>query len=473
MRPARDDVIWSLAAIVLLGLGTSNNNGHWSMLSFAIVSSALVVMGWRFAIALAAGGPASSREGESGSAGGAQRYRGYVVLALLATMPATALLDGRLLPPAALARFGFGRGIQGLSLVLLATYLPFLRAEATAEPERRKTTRFAVFGALLFLAGVMAIRVSPEPDIDVWTIQERAAQLVLQGKNPYVWIAVPTSDRADDFTVVYNYPPISIYLALLGRCIGGDPRYGMLASMIVAGVALRVIARTGRSEKVAEDRPALFDDAPALAFWLWSPLLFVLDRAWIDPLQVALLASAVAAYVRRWETLAAAVLGVALSSKQSMFWLVPLAFALLRFDVKRWAALAAGALVPLLPFMVWDLARLKHNLFDFMAGLGPRHDALCFTAFVHHAFGAEFPHQIGFALGAIAVGIAWWRRPARTGDVDRTAHALAFAQATAVTYYLFFFFNRWMFANYYCTVAGFVAITAAVAAARRADERAR
>lgn len=457
MRPVRDDVLWSLAAVVLLGLATSNNNGHWSKLAFTIASAALVVIGIRFAAALS----------RRGLPQGDVRYGGYAALVLLAVMPIMALLDTRILPPEPLARFGAGRGIQVLSLLLLATYVPFLGASSPKEPERRKTVRFAVFGALVLALGVLVIRVSREPDIDVWTIQQRAAEYMLEGKNPYQWIAVPTSDRADDFTVVYNYPPLSIYLAMLGRCIGGDPRYGMLASILAAGVALRMIARTRGAKAEGADRPALLDDAPALAFWLWSPLLFVLDRAWIDPVQVALLATAVAAYLRRWETLAAVVLGVALSSKQSMFWLVPLTFAFLRFDVKRWAAMAGGALAPLLPFMVWDFARLKHNLFDFMAGLGPRHDALCFTAFVHHAFGAAFPHRIGFLLGAIAVGLAWWRRPVRE---DRSASVFVFALATAATYFVFFFFNRWMFANYYCTVAGFAAITAATAATPRDDE---
>lgn len=447
MRFVRDDVFWSLAFVVLLGLGTSNNNGHWSMLSFAIVSAGLVVGAIPFVAALRRRASAPTSGPLAGNAGG------WLLIGLLATMPLTALFDARLLPPAALAHFGGGRAMQVVTLLLLATYL--------RENERLRTARFVTFGVVTFALGVLTIRLSREPDIDVWTIQQRATELLLEGKNPYQWVAIPTSDRADDFTVVYNYPPLSIYLALLGRVVGGDPRYGCLVAVIAAGIALRVIARTGAEEK----RPAIVDDAAALSFWLWSPILFVLDRAWVDPQQVALLAIAVAAWSRGKNTLAAVVLGVTLTSKQSMFWLVPLAFVFLRFDTKRWAALAAGAFLPLLPFVVWDFARLKHNLFDFMAGLGPRHDALCFTAFVHHAFGAAFPHQIGFLLGAVAVGAAWWRRPA---SESRAENALAFARATAIAYYVFFFFNRWMFANYYCTVVGFAAITAAAAVARDA-----
>ncbi|MBS2014155.1 MAG: hypothetical protein JST00_14795 [Deltaproteobacteria bacterium] len=453
-RAVRDDLTASLAFVVLLGLGTSNNNGHWSKLSFAIVFAALLLMGWGFVAAL---------RGRGSAAPGARwaPYHPYLVLALLAAMPLTALLDARLLPADALARFGAGRALEAASLLLLATYVPFASG-ARSEPARWRTGRFALFGAIVAATGVLAIRLSREPDIDVWTIQARAAELLLEGKNPYVWIAVPTSDQADAFTVVYNYPPISIYLAIAGRLLGGDPRYGLLATIVAAGFALRAIARSG-APREGKGRPAIIDDAAALSFWLWSPLVFVIDRAWIDPLQVALVAFAVLAYVRQRETLAAVVLGVALTSKQSMFWLVPLAFVFLRWDVKRWAAFAAGALAPLLPFLVWDAARLKHNLFDFMAGLGPRHDALCFTAFVHHAFGAAFPHVTGFLLGGVVIAAAWWRRPP---PGDRHESVLAFARATTAAYYVFFFFNRWMFANYYCTVAGFAAITAAVAAAR-------
>jgi len=451
MRFVRDDVFWSLAFVVLLGLGTSNNNGHWSMLSFAIVSVGLIVGAIPFVAALRRRGSTPIPERLSGRAGT------WLLVGLLAIMPVVALLDGRLLPSAALAGFGGGRAMQVVTLLLLATYL--------REDERMGTARFVTIGVVTFALGVLAIRLSRAPDIDVWTIQQRATELLLEGKNPYQWVAIPTSDRADDFTVVYNYPPLSIYLALFGRLLGGDPRYGNLLAVIAAGVALRVIARTGCEDGEKEKRPAIRDDVAALSFWLWSPMVFVVDRAWVDPQQVALLAIAIAAGSRGKPTLSAIVLGVALTSKQSMFWLVPLAFVLLRFDAKRWAAMAAGALLPLLPFMIWDFARLKHNLFDFMAGLGPRHDALCFTAFVHHAFGAAFPHQIGFLLAAVAVGAALWRRPVGEGRADSV---LAFARAAAITYYVFFFFNRWMFANYYCTVAGFAAITIAAAAARDA-----
>ncbi len=454
MARLRDDYLASLVAIVLMGLATSNNNGLWSKLSFGLVSAAFVTLVWRVARAAIDRGADTPRRPAIVDAAGP-----WIVLVLLASMPITAIFDTGLLPPHPMRVFTDRRLTLAMELVLLATYLPFLSG-ARVESERIRTLRFAVGCLVVLVAGVLVVSISTDPDIDVWTIQQHAAYFVLEGKNPYEHVAIPTTDLADNFTVVYNYPPISIYGGLVGYLFAGDCRFAWLYAIIVAGIALRIIARSGPTN---ERRPALLEDAPALAFLLWSPQLMIVDRAWIDPLQVALIALAVAAHVRKKDLLAAALLGLALTSKQSMFWLVPLAPLLLRFDMRRAVAFGAAALAPLVPFLYWNAAQLKYNLFDFMTARGNRSDALCFTAFVEHAFGARFPTQIAFVLAALAVLNAWRRRALEQKARDAEA-ALDFARALAFAYFLFFFFNRWMFANYYCTVAGFAAITAAAAA---------
>ena len=119
-----------------------------------------------------------------------------------------------------------------------------------------------------------------------------------------------------------------------------------------------------------------------------------------------LISAGVAAYVADWDTLAAVLLGVAVSSKQSMFWLFPLVGVVLRFDLKRWVVLGASALLPLVPFMLWDFKALKHANFDFMSGLPPRRDALCFTNAVWKMSGVTLPALGAFLLSAGVVGLA-------------------------------------------------------------------
>lgn len=445
-----DEYRSSLLVATLFGLAIAINHGRWSYGAFAVLVVAFALVAWGFFMALRRRTrPPSDKPS----------WTVAVVLAVLGTMPVTALLDATVIPEHAARAWIIGRGAQVASLLLLATYIPFLGAKR--ESDLVRNVRFALFGVLVCVAGVSAIRLSRSPDIDVWTIQMRGVEVLLEGKNPYTWATVPDTDPETDFTVPYVYPPTAIYAGVLGYLVGRDVRYALLGALLTTGLALRFIARRGRSD-TAHRGPSLLDDAPALFFWLSPPLFFVLDRSWIDPVQIMLITLGVAAHVAGRRTLSAVVLGLAISSKQSMFWLIPLAAVLLRFDFRRWIVMGLAALAPVLPFLVWDFRSLKFANFEFMSHLPPRHDGLCFAAWAHHAFGLAFPTQLGFLLPAAAIALACLRR---TPASDRRGHspALSFARATLVAYFAFFFFNRWAFANYYFLLIGLSALIAATA----------
>lgn len=447
-----EDYRWLLVTGAVLGIAVSINHGRWAAPAFAVLVVAFALFGWRFFVALRERGVARATPSTT--------IAGFV-LALLATMPVTGLLDATIIPVPAVLHWTVGRVAQGLFLVLLATYVPFLSG-VRRESERTKAARFSGFAVLVTIAGLAVIRVSPVPDIDVWTIQTRGAEVLLEGKNPYVFAKVPDTDPESDFTVPYCYPPLPIYLGASALALRGDVRHPLLAALLAAGIAMRFIARRRREGREQVPLPSLLEDAPALFFWLAPPLFMVLDRSWIDPLQIMLVSLAVAAFVAGRSTVAAVVIGVAVSSKQSMFWLFPLAGVLLGFDRRRWVVMAVAALLPVLPFIAWDFRALKYANFDFMTGLAARHDGLCFSSWWSRALGSTFPPQLAFVLSAAVVLGVCLRKPRAVDERSRFA-AFGFARALVATYFVFFFFNRWAFANYYFLVIGLSSLAAATA----------
>ena len=444
-----DDYVWLLFMSFMFGLANAISHGRWQPVAFALLVVALGVLTWRFVV---------SGRTKTGSEPALRHSRVLAaVFAMLLSLPLTALGDPKILaqPVHSIAML---RVCQVASIVLVASYLPFMSGRRP-EPERVRVARFVGFAIVLLVAGVSVIHITPTPGIDVWTIQMKGGEVLLEGKNPYVWASVPDTDPENDFTVPFVYPPAAVYVSALGVALFRDVRYVLLGTMFVARLALRFLTRRAASRS-GRSIPALLEDAPALFFWQTPLLLMVVELSWLDPLQVMLISAGVAAFVADRKTLAAVLLGVAVSSKQSMFWLFPLVGVVLRFDLKRWIVLSASALVPLLPFMIWDFKALKHANFDFMSGLPPRRDALCFTNAVWKTSRAAFPASSAFLLSAVVVGVACLR--ALPEDLRRRFGALArgfapaasrpaldFTQALALTYFVFFFFNKWAFANYY------------------------
>lgn len=453
------DYAWLLVVAFLFGLANAISHGRWQPFAFALLVVALGVLAWRFFVA-------ARPRAAIADAAGTERVL-WVVFALLASMPITGLVDPKILAQPARS-LAIVRATELASLALVASYAPFLVA-GRVEPERLRAARFVAFAIVFLVAGVSVIQISPAPGIDVWTIQMRGGEVLLEGKNPYVWASVPDTDPENDFTVPFVYPPTAAYAAAIGVALFRDVRYVLLGAMFVAGLALRFIARRAPA-RGARPLPALAEDAPALFFWLTPMLLMVVELSWLDPLQVALIALGVAAFVADRRTLAAALLGFALSSKQSMFWLFPLAGIILRFDLARWAVMCVAALVPVLPFLAWDFAAIERATFSFMSGLPPRRDALCFTNAVFKLWGASFPPASGFLLAAAAALVACrraWRR-ARDGRAGDALPSLDLSRALVLTYFVFFFFNRWAFANYYFLLTGLASLAAAAALHERA-----
>lgn len=370
---------------------------------------------------------------------------GIVWLGLL-MMTFHALTDPILLHPA--FPWTIGRKMQFVMLGLLFTYLPFI-SRRWREFRWVRWARFAAFAVAVAVAGQDVITASPKPRIDVWNVQQEGAKDLAAGYNPYDGVAVhDTGPRIGD-DVPYVYPPVQLYVTLPAYALMGDVRYTMLAAVLLAGFGMRYI--TGRARA---GLPSIAEDAPALFLWLMPKLFFILEQAWVDPVQVMFIVFTLAAHVgnRRW--LAAFLLGFVFASKQTMFWAVGLTGVVLGFDRRQWAITLAigGALV--VPFALIDFRALKHANFDFLNRLPWRPDALTFNVWYLRFFGSEMSQAVGFALAALSAVYAMVRR---RGSVARLGVAIA------TTYAFFFTFNKWAFANYYFLISSLTALAAATA----------
>jgi hypothetical protein len=410
--------------------------------------------------------------------------------------------------------------LQAGQVVLLASYLPAI-LRGVREPRFFVELRFALFGVCLVVGTVSAVALAPSPRIDVWRAHTEAAQALLQGVNPY--------RSMQDSGLGFVYPPTSLYASALALLAHGDVRWAMVLSLLVAGIAMRFVARQGLkapplarlqgvspikppivrvmpntdvttakaspgasarararegsaesdadmkgvsdtelaapAEEEARDTeapgaapfPALAEDAPALMLWLTPKAYLFLEQSWGDALPLAFVALALWAHARQKRYLAAVLLGVALSSQQSMIWLLPLAL-LLAFNVGQWVTFLATAAVLIAPFAVWDIHSLKRSVFDLYGVLPGRADALTPTNWLFRHFGMPPREAPGVVLAAVTAAIAIWRAP-------RTRHA--FALSVALAFFAFYLFNRWTFLNYYFFLTGLAALAAAVAVGER------
>ena len=428
------DAFVFLLAGFQIGLANGISRGQWDPTAFALLSLALALLVWQFFRVRA-------------SSGGGVLPRRTVAGAITALLVVFALM-GVTMPRVAPSIRALELGL----LVLVVSYAPFLTGARArrAEPTWARRGRFFLVALAVAGLGVLAIRLDPRPPIDVWHIQMRGIEVLLDGKDPYVWAQVPDTDPESNFVVPYVYPPPTLYAGIVAYVVARDPRYAMLAAILVAGFALRAIAQRARGR---EDLPSVLEDAPALVFWLTPVLPVVVELAWIDPLQIVLVVLFASAAAAGRRTAAGVALGLAVASKQSMFWLVPLSARVLGRDRRAWTAAGLVAAAAILPFLLWDAAAMKRACFDLLSGLPPRHDALNFTNAVWQWTRRPFPPSAAFALAAVVTAGTVLRR--------ETTPLRVFAEGALLTYFVFFFFNRWAFANYYFLLTGFAALAAA------------
>lgn len=349
-----------------------------------------------------------------------------------------------------------GRKAQGWMLLALVGYLPSMLKWGEARWLRH--LRFAFVAACIAVAGHDTYKTSPTPRIDVWTVQQAGAAALLEGKNPFQEVHMGDTGPRTANDVPYVYPPMQLYVTAPAWKLTGDVRYTILTAALLLGFALRAIAKRFGADQL----PAILEDAPALFVWTTPKFFFILEQAWVDPVQIAWISALVLAAALNRPTLTAVLAGLVVGAKQTMLIVAGLYGFGLRFTKQQWLIAGGVAAATFLPWTLWDFGAWKHANFDFLNALPVRPDALTYITWVQRKFGVQIPYQLAFPASAIVLGLAAWKGP-------RTLGRITMAVLASMT--VFFVINKWAFANYYFTLLGLSALAAA-ASFDRLEEKA-
>ena len=336
----------------------------------------------------------------------------------------------------------------GLFLLVLAFFLVLyaLRTpvEATPLPSTRSWPMLAVL--LVLMAGHTWVALAhihgTSRRIDCYTFQQDAVESLLRGENPYggshanVYNPDETARYYAHGMVVdgrvkvgLQYPPLTLLPALLGSLLG-DVRYGYLLAMLASALLLAAALPGWRGVLAA-----------GLA--LWNPLTFFTEgNCWTEPLPWMLLCLVVFAAYRRPSWLPCC-LGLLLASKQYNLLLLPLMVLLIEeFSWKRYLkqlAIASGvAVLTALPFMLWNIHAMWHDLVQFHLAQPFRADAV--------SLAVPFPWIMKLNLPLVVALLVWIVVKVRPGKWHFTA-------AYGVVLLLFFVTAKQAFCNYYFLIS--------------------
>ncbi|MEO7112903.1 MAG: glycosyltransferase 87 family protein, partial [Polyangiaceae bacterium] len=350
----------ALSASFAIGLGIAISNGAYSVPAAVCIGSALVILGARWF---------SRIRGKEPDAGD-RDFRAVLLFAACGalTLAWVAVNDERLVLYATR-----GWRVTEASLLALAaivtTYVSSILS-GKAEVKWLRNARFILILSCVLTGGIDAIRSSPHPDVDVWVLEQQGADVLARAQNPYTRVSVQnTAPGHVGPNVPYVYTPLQLFVTLPAKKIAGDVRYAMLLSVLIAGCAMRFLAR-----RTLEDAPSFAEDAPALFYFLTPKLFFVIEQAWTEPISVMFATLAVAAHVGKKPLLAAILFGLLFATKQTMIWVVPIAWFVVGLRPWQAATALATAGATALPFMVSNFHAMKYALFDFQNLLPPRKD---------------------------------------------------------------------------------------------------
>ncbi len=430
-----------LLGAVCLGVAIAFNNGAYDLRGICVLFGGISALGWCFLRESRAGVPRDSI---------AESLAPGLWVALVFSLFWGWNDDGLIMY--AQHSWTTGRAAMSWMAILLLTYLPTLVLK-WREPKWLSWGRWSIFVGLVLIAGVDVIKTSPKPWIDVWTVQQQGADALLHGGNPYTHVAADDTTPGRSGATPYVYPPTQVLVGLIGFGLFKDVRYSMLLGVLIAGIGMRLIAA-----RAPRRLPSLVADAPSLFLFFTPKLFFILEQSWVDPVQLGFLTIALTLYVYEKRLASILVFGIAASSKQTLFLLVPLVGFMLQLSLREWIVMGVAAAMPVVPFMLWDFHALKHGNFDFLAHIPPRADALTLGNWLNRKFQMDLKGTLAFPFSFAVVLVACLR--------GRGASALAVA--LSFTYVIFFAFNKQAFANYYFFCAGLAVLGAA---AHMADGR--
>jgi len=307
------------------------------------------------------------------------------------------------------------------------------------------------FPATLALAaalGVWLVRASPNPQIDVFTLHQEGARVLLSGESPYRLGSLRVGDTGlaagGQFIEQFPYPPAALLAGTMAYAPTGDARYAFLICQLITAWGLARLG--GRLGELAG------------LVWLTHPRgLFVLEQSWNEPLPLALLTLGTLAWSRERRRLAALAWGGGVAAKQYLVLLLPFLPLLAGFSGALLLLMALAGAATLLPFLMWQPRDLLAGLL-FHLHLPARENALTLPA----ALGRP-----GLSLAAWpAVATIWLAACRRRWPLSRWLSLVALALL------IFFGLARWAYCNYYYLIGGLLLLAVVTETAAPAWEAA-
>jgi hypothetical protein len=345
-----------------------------------------------------------------------------------------------------------------------AASVPMLILVAFLESGSAKTRRIVLVLAGLLKLGLIlwGLRVVSHPSIDVWHLQQRAVEILLQGKNPY---STPVDDIyaggiAFGHQKYYAYAPLNLLLSIPAKVCFGDYRYGLLTALTAS---LLLFRQTGNRLGVWSHRIDLL----TMAALLHPRLDRLVIYGWLEPYLILLLSLFVYLYVCGKRGLLPTMILFAMPLLKQ-YVAVPLLLYLLLLRPPLvaicWSALLG--VIMLSPLLLSNFsATLYHGFLFFVQSLGFRPDSLSIAALVFNVSG----HQMGVktALGVQLLSGLLAAHILRK-DSDRLT---AFLMSSALSLIASFLFAPQAFVNYYF-FAGVIVLWAALCASPTQNEQA-
>jgi hypothetical protein len=324
-----------------------------------------------------------------------------------------------------------------------------------------RTACLAIIASVFVFQAVTFMHDKPYPHIDVLTFQQRAAEALQHGCNPYQvrYLNVYGPDTPyygkgvigpDGYlTYSFPYPPLSLLLVMPGQLILHDVRYATVALAALSAV-LMVASRFKRHSVLV-----------AAAFLLTPCVLDIIRAGWTEPLVVFTFSLAMICACRRPRLLPYA-LGLFFACKQYTILTAPAVWLLAegagRDRWKHWLQIMIKALivalVVTLPLAAWDFRPFFRSTVLWQLVQPFRDDALSFLVLWFNVFGRRPPMWIAVVVLVPAWVLALRRAPRSPSG---------FAAAAMIILFAFFAFNKQAFVNYYYFVIAAACWTAAAA----------
>ncbi len=279
--------------------------------------------------------------------------------------------------------------------------------------------RSRVFWMLCLLAvvlRVMALRVSPEPTIDVFWFTNQGAEGLWHGINPYD----RTYHMIDPRSVgLYAYLPGQFLVDVPSRLLFGDMRWGqVVVELLSAALLYRIVG--GRGASSARRRAS---EILVLLYLFFPHALRVQEQAWVEYKQVLALVLFVWLSVRpaggAWAFVA---LGWLFALKQTTWAAVPFVGKIPGVSLRKLGIAAAVSAVFVVPFLVWNPAAFLEDIVLYHLALPlPHSPSLAWAA--QRLTGHPIP--VGWvAAGALAVLLYGLRRGERSLSGFLTASSM-------------------------------------------------